>query len=701
MRRLAVLPLLAAVLSAQTAPELVVSVGHARAPSRAAFVGSFLATASSSNVTLIDLSSGITATHLAHGSLVMSLEANPSGDLLAVGTCDHSILLWDVKTRTIRRRVALTQECAASVSFSPDGVFLATGAYGCCPGGGLQIWEVGKGTLTREIAKGTGIRRVVFSRDGRWLIGIDDKDRAHVFEWPSGRQIRTYDGLDGAGASESNALASPDGKYFAWLGMRELQVWDMSTGTQVPLPGERSVNISDRPVGGPERKWTEQQVTASAAEFLNDGRLAYVDDVWAVMVILTLPNGPVQEVPLERPKTEWFGDVGLTQSPSWLRIRRDGLMLAATYDSRTVLWDVAAKKFRNLAAPALTDASSLDWSQSGVIAWADFQSGVRAWNDRSGEPVDLGRDVDSATALAFHPEGRRLAVSDSSSIHILDLQGRRSVNSLELPPATRTGVAFSPDGSRLAFASSEGLGIFDGRLRQQVLLAKLEQYTSAEYVAFSPDGRWIAAGLGGPQPTVRVWPSAGSADAVTLDSNRLTYGPHPPAFSGDSRWLATFSKGDSLMLWSTGSWELARTWKLSGTGRALAFAPQGSRLAVAGDGDAAIWEASTGRKLVTLMSPGSSQATQIAWSPDAIRVVTSADDGVLRFWNASDGRLLASLYTLASSRDWLLVAADGRIDGSERALAGLVAWRAGDHISFNKTLTDRRRVRRLWRSLSQ
>ena len=335
-----------------------------------------------------------------------------------------------------------------------------------------------------------------------------------------------------------------------------------------------------------------------------------------------------------------------------------------------------------------------------MVAWADFQSGVRAWNDRTGEPVDLGSDVDFAEALAFHPDGQRLAVSGSSSIHILDLQRRRSVTSLEVPPTTRTGVAFSPDGSRLAFASSEGLAIFDVRLRQQARLARLEEYTSAEYVAFSPDGRWIAAGLAGPQTHVRVWPSTGSADAVTLDTNRLTYGPQPPAFSGDSRRLATFSKGQSLMLWSTGSWALERSLSLPGTGRALAFAPQGPRLAVAGDGEAAIWDANTGRKLMTLSRPGSSQARQIAWSPDGNRVVTSADDGVLRFWNAADGRLLASLFTLASTEDWLLVAADGRLDGSERALTSLVAWRVGNRVALNKAVTDRQRVRGLWRSLT-
>jgi WD40 repeat protein len=122
-------------------------------------------------------------------------------------------------------------------------------------------------------------------------------------------------------------------------------------------------------------------------------------------------------------------------------------------------------------------------------------------------------------------------------------------------------------------------------------------------------------------------------------------------------------------------------------------------LAIAADGEAAIWDTNRGTKLGTLRSPGSSQTTQIAWSPDGNRIVTSADDGVLQFWNASNGQHLASLYALAGGQDWLLVASDGRIDGSARALTTLVAWRAGDQISLNKAMTDRRRVDGLWRLL--
>jgi hypothetical protein len=62
--------------------------------------------------------------------------------------------------------------------------------------------------------------------------------------------------------------------------------------------------------------------------------------------------------------------------------------------------------------------------------------------------------------------------------------------------------------------------------------------------------------------------------------------------------------------------------------------------------------------------------------------------------------LLASLYVVDSGDDWLLVSSDGRIDGSERTLTQLVAWRVGERVASDRTLTEERRVQGLWRLLS-
>jgi hypothetical protein len=48
---------------------------------------------------------------------------------------------------------------------------------------------------------------------------------------------------------------------------------------------------------------------------------------------------------------------------------------------------------------------------------------------------------------------------------------------------------------------------------------------------------------------------------------------------------------------------------------------------IACDAQAAIWDADTRDKLVIFATPGSAQMTEIAWSPERRRVVTSARTG--------------------------------------------------------------------------
>src|SRR6185503_15312431 len=134
-----VFSLTATVLAARPQRTLVFSVGHPGAPMAAVFAGEYLATASWSNVALNSLTTGLTVAHLPQGSLVTALEASPSGDVLAVATCSDGVKLWDVKTRTLRRRIAEMRECPEGLAFNSDGRDLAVAAYQCCRRDGLEI----------------------------------------------------------------------------------------------------------------------------------------------------------------------------------------------------------------------------------------------------------------------------------------------------------------------------------------------------------------------------------------------------------------------------------------------------------------------------------------------------------------------------------------------------------------------------------
>lgn len=171
------------------------------------------------------------------------------------------------------------------------------------------------------------------------------------------------------------------------------------------------------------------------------------------MVAIQLPDGPEQVISLPKPETDFLRHVRIAKPQSWLTIRRDGLLLGGSVGSRTELYDVAAARLRELISPALISPSSLQWGKSRVVVWAELQLGIQGWDDRSGKPADFGKALDSATSLAVRPDGARVAVTNLSSISVVDVAKHRTVASWELPSglrylwATTTGVQW-----RLAMA---------------------------------------------------------------------------------------------------------------------------------------------------------------------------------------------------------------------------------------------------------
>jgi WD40 repeat protein len=93
-----------------------------------------------------------------------------------------------------------------------------------------------------------------------------------------------------------------------------------------------------------------------------------------------------------------------------------------------------------------------------------------------------------------------------------------------------------------------------------------------------------------------------------------------------------------------------------------AWSPDGKRLATASaDQTAKVWEAATGRILLTL-SGHENTVHRIAWSPDGERLATASADQTARVWDAATGRLL-----LTFLRHWsLLTSRTDFLSGSPR-----------------------------------
>ncbi len=64
---------------------------------------------------------------------------SPDGKILATGSSDHTVRLWDVATRTaIGRPLTGHTDWVLSVAFSPDGKLLATSSTD----GTVRLWHL-------------------------------------------------------------------------------------------------------------------------------------------------------------------------------------------------------------------------------------------------------------------------------------------------------------------------------------------------------------------------------------------------------------------------------------------------------------------------------------------------------------------------------------------------------------------------------
>ena len=109
-----------------------------------------------------------------HGNYVYSVTFSANGEYLASGGRDHRIRIWDVVTGDEVRQIDTDQE-VQSVSFSPDGTLLASASGR--NHGFIRLWDAATGEEVHLLDSNRfGARSVAFSPDGSYIIfGAGDR----------------------------------------------------------------------------------------------------------------------------------------------------------------------------------------------------------------------------------------------------------------------------------------------------------------------------------------------------------------------------------------------------------------------------------------------------------------------------------------------------------------------------------------------
>ncbi|KAI9990376.1 hypothetical protein PInf_002293 [Phytophthora infestans] len=128
-----------------------------------------------------------------HTGFVSCVAFNPQGSLVATGSHDENVRLWDVRNGRTVAIIGAHQEPVVSVQFHPtDGSLLVTGGYD----GLVRVWDVASRQCLRSIitdpAAPVGSAR--FTPNGRYVLSATLDGTVRLWDYMRDICVRTYSG---------------------------------------------------------------------------------------------------------------------------------------------------------------------------------------------------------------------------------------------------------------------------------------------------------------------------------------------------------------------------------------------------------------------------------------------------------------------------------------------------------------------------
>lgn len=302
---------------------------------------------------------------------------------------------------------------------------------------------------------GGAISGVAFSVDGRYLFTGSADGKARVWELPTGRLTTVLSGH----AAAINAIAcSRDGRLLATASAdKTVKLWEV-------LPGQLLQTISD-------------STAVLAVAFSPDGQALASGGNKGCVRVWNTTNA--------QNTYTWQG---------WAILPWATPCVAYSPDGRLLAWGSA----------------NINPTGEGLTA------GMLFLGDVAKRKYDILRmNAPAITAVAFSPDGKRLAAVDAArEITLWDVQTGNTVAALVGHLGNVNSISFSPVGSVLASASDDmTVKLWD--LSSRKVVRVLGGHRAAVLtVAFSADGRYVASGSA--DRVVKVWDANSGRVLLTI-----------------------------------------------------------------------------------------------------------------------------------------------------------------------------------------
>ena len=397
---------------------------------------------------------------------------SPDGKLLATGSWQGKIKLWNPATRTLIREFTNVDRLTA-MTFSPDGSTLAV----CTDG--TWLYDVASGAQ-RPFARGDFccVWGAAFSPDGATLATAVTDETVRLWDVKSGRQTALFRGHHGA---EGQVAWSPDGTLLA-SGSTDgtAQIWNVATAKNEEL-------TIDSVAGEVKRQ-----------SFSRDGKL----------VAVTEPDGTVSI--REWPSLRVIGAPHQIGSPLGFLLDASAflsLLWPTNTDATEVVW-WSVPDFNLLKQTALSEAVTPEMARQlspdgHLLATGGADRELRVFDladhgQLSAKTRQTKQDDGYASILAFSPDSQLLAAcfTRSKPIYVWDMTSAHQAFTFDGHSAAVSGLAFLPDGKTL-ISGGDAIKTWDIAARKELTaFPKVAGLSVLSGMDLSPDGKTVATTVG-------------------------------------------------------------------------------------------------------------------------------------------------------------------------------------------------------------
>ncbi|MEM7309066.1 MAG: WD40 repeat domain-containing protein [Planctomycetota bacterium] len=573
-----------------------------------------------------------------------------AGERLVSGAMDGSVRAWDVESGELADEYAQTEGSFVDGRIAPDGrVVLLRGDSS------LHVWTPGAGAAKKLLDEvGT---RFDLSPDGRLACVVARDELARVVDLEAGQVVREHP----MGELYASAAAySPGGERLALASLNrskllnrggteteissEIRILSAATGEELQRIGSASLYVHDL-------AWTPDGSEVVATDdkgglrtWSADGgvqRRDYLPEAPAEAVSIALsPDGSTAAIPCRDGRLQLVpladeGEARIVATDGLVgrvAFSPDGEHLAAARAAEVEIWSYPELEALHTLPRHSGPVSSIAWSPDGErVLTGGYDRTARVWDAATGEQlrelsanagfvfgVAYGRDL-----LAAGGQDGRVRVWDDAGVQLFELLNHK---------AAATALALSPDGGTLASAGADGVlqlvNPLTGEARHTIPGLKGLQFV----LAWSPSGDRVAVGAA----DVSIYDAQNGELLQTIPRGRAPL--TALAWSPDGATLALGRADRSIHLIELASGADRGLQGHLGRVKALAFSPDGKRLASSSSNESAIrlWDPAAARQARVFEGGYAREVLALAYSPDGRRLAGASMDGTALVWDCAE-----------------------------------------------------------------